>query len=378
MLNNVTATALLSKGVNTAEDISSASYNNWSGGRYPFMMSADVTLNGITKNVKFILVHAKANTSPTTPSYNRRKAGADSLYALLNTSYATDNIVMLGDFNDDLDETITAGINPRTTSYISFVNDSVNYPSVTLPLSRAGKKSTVSYNDVIDHVILSNEMKGYYMNNSASILTDVAGLVSGYGSTTSDHYPVFTRYSFDPIILPITLAEFDAVKQASNVIVNWKTSQEINSKEFIVERSKDAVHFEAIGKVNAAGNSNTGRQYTFKDNQPFNGNNFYRLKQVDKDERTVVSKVVKVYFGEEIMVTLSPNPAKDLVTVTLNNFHEQTTLQVLNNTGQVLKQLIVRANTQRIPIKINGLSPGVYLVKAISQSKIYNATLVIQ
>jgi hypothetical protein len=266
MFSNVTTAALLSKGINTALDVSSASYNNWSSGRYPFMMSADVTLHGITKNVKFVLIHAKANTSPTIQSYNRRKAGADSLYALLNAGYATDNIVLLGDFNDDLDQTITAGINPPTTSYISFISDSVNYPSVTSPLSRSGRKSTVSYNDVIDHVILSNEMREYYMNNSASILTDVAGLVTAFGSTTTDHYPVFTRYSFDPVILPVVLLEFDATKQSSNIKISWKTAQEINSKEFIIERSKDAVHFKVIGKVNAAGSSGTERSYMFNDN----------------------------------------------------------------------------------------------------------------
>ncbi len=378
MFSNITTAALLSKGINTAADVSSASYNNWSGGRYPFMMSANVTFNGVTKNVKFILIHAKANTSPTIQSYNRRKAGADSLYALLNTSYATDNIIMLGDFNDDLDQTITAGINPPTTSYISFVNDSVNYPSVTLPLSRAGKKSTVSYNDIIDHVILSNEMRAYYMNNTASILTDVAMLVTSYGSTTTDHYPVFTRYAFDPTLLPITLLEFDANRQGSDVVLNWKTSQEINSKEFIVERSNDALHFEAIGKVNAAGNSATQKKYTFNDKQPLNGNNFYRLKQVDKDDKTEISKVVKIYFGEAITISLNPNPAKDRVTVTLNNFAYQTTIQILSNMGQVLKQQVVPANTQQVPIKIDGLLPGVYLVKATSQNKIYSTTLVVQ
>ncbi len=378
MFSNVTTTALLSKGINTAADVSSASYNNWSGGRYPFMMSANVTLNDVTKNVKFILIHAKANTSPTIQSYNRRKAGADSLYALLNTSYATDNIIMLGDFNDDLDQTITAGITPAITSYISFVNDSVNYPSVTLPLSRAGKKSTVSYNDIIDHVILSNEMRANYMNNTANILTDVAMLVSSYGSTTTDHYPVFTRYAFDPSLLPITLLEFDANRQGSNVILNWKTTQEVNSKEFIVERSNDAIHFEAIGRVNAAGNSATQKKYLFNDNQPLNGNNYYRLKQVDKDDKAEISKVVKIYFGEAITISLNPNPAKDRVTVILNNFAEKTSIQILSSMGQVLKQQIVPANTQRIPIKIDGLLPGVYLVKATNQNKIYTATLVVQ
>jgi hypothetical protein len=159
-------------------------------------------LNCITKNVKFILVHAKANTSPTATSYDRRKRGADTLRYTLQTNYATDNIVILGDFNDDLDVTITAGINPPVTSWTAFTTDVTNFSAVTLPLSLAGKKSTVSFNDVIDHVVISNDMQSYYMSATANILTDVTGLVSNYGSTTSDHYPVFTRYIFENKIAP--------------------------------------------------------------------------------------------------------------------------------------------------------------------------------
>jgi hypothetical protein len=141
VFSNVSTTALLSVGINSLADISTTSYNNWSSGRFPYMMTADVTLDGVTKTVRFILVHAKANTSPTTTSYNRRKAGADELHALLNSTYSTDNIIMLGDYNDDLDATITDGINPPTTSWVAFTTDNSNYASATLPLSQAGKKS---------------------------------------------------------------------------------------------------------------------------------------------------------------------------------------------------------------------------------------------
>jgi hypothetical protein len=51
-----------------------------------------------------------------------------------------------------------------------------------------------------------------------------------------------------------------------------------------------------------------------------------------------MSKVAKVYFDEAATIILSPNPAKDIVTVILKNFEGQTTLQVLNRAGQVLKQ----------------------------------------
>jgi len=173
------------------------SYSNWSSGRFPFVMQADVLLNGVTKPVTFVAIHAKANTDPVVTSYNRRKAGADELKAKLDTDYAGQNVVILGDFNDDLDVTITAGIAPPITSYSAFTADAVNYPSPTLQeLSLTGQKSTVGYNDVIDHVVTTNELYDYYIKGTTEIQTGVASTIANYGSTTSDHYPVLTRYAF--------------------------------------------------------------------------------------------------------------------------------------------------------------------------------------
>lgn len=194
VLSNVNAEPLLSAGINTAEDISNPNYNYWSSGRFPYMLTADVTLNCVTQRVHFVLVHAKANTSPTNVSYDRRKNGADTLYRYLNSTYPDDNIIILGDFNDDLDVSITAGF--TTTSWNSFTEDAVRYSPVTLPLSLSGKKSTVSYSDMIDHVILSNEMAAQYMPSTATVLSDVVNLVANYGNSTSDHYPIFSRYRF--------------------------------------------------------------------------------------------------------------------------------------------------------------------------------------
>lgn len=200
VFSNVSTTALLSQGINSVADLTNLAYDYWASGRFPFMLSADVTLNCITRNVKFILVHAKANTAPTTPSYNRRKLGADSLHYTLQQNFANDNIIMLGDYNDDLDQSITDGF--TVTSWSAFTNDLVNYEALTLPLSLSGRRSTVTHDNVIDHVVVSNEMEQYYMNATANILTDVVSLVSNYGSSTSDHYPVFTRYIFQNEIAP--------------------------------------------------------------------------------------------------------------------------------------------------------------------------------
>lgn len=183
------------------QDITSKSYDNWSSGRYPFIFTADVTLNCETKRVNFVLIHAKANTSPTATSYARRQAAATELHDTLNLYFGDANVVVLGDFNDDLDQSITAG--KTVTSYSAFTTDAEHFFSPTLELSLGGKQSTASFNDVIDHVVLSNEMAVNYLPSSASILTDVASEISKYSSTTSDHYPVLTRYMFRNTSAPV-------------------------------------------------------------------------------------------------------------------------------------------------------------------------------
>ncbi len=178
-----------------------ADYSYWSSGRFPYVMQANVTLNGVTKPVTFVAIHAKANTDPVLTSYARRKSASDELKAKLDASYAGQNVVVLGDINDDLDQTITAGITPPVTSYSAFTTDAANYPSPTLQeLSLKGKKSTVSYNDVIDHVITSKSFYTYFIKGTADVQTSIANTIANYGSTTSDHYPVLTRYSFSQVL----------------------------------------------------------------------------------------------------------------------------------------------------------------------------------
>lgn len=182
-------------------------FNSWASGRYPFLMQAEVTLNGATSMVDFIVIHAKANTGNTADkieSYNRRKAGADELKDSLDLMFPNSRIIILGDMNDDFDRTITTEVAPNTvSSYSSFLNDAANYHPVTLPLSLSGNSSTVSFPDMIDHVITSTEMNIAYVSNSAKVYRDVLTLVNSYASTTSDHFPIITKFDWRYFSKPV-------------------------------------------------------------------------------------------------------------------------------------------------------------------------------
>ncbi|MEO7044501.1 MAG: lamin tail domain-containing protein [Ferruginibacter sp.] len=374
VITPISTSALVTDGVNTAADLNNPAYNYFSSGRYPFMMLADVTLGGVTKQVRFVALHAKANTSPTTTSYNRRKAGADTLNYTLNTLYPTDNIVLLGDFNDDLDQSITAGF--TISSYVTFNNDTQDFFSPTLALSLAGKKSTVSYNDMIDHVELSNEMSAYYMQNTAAVLTDVASLVTNYGTTTSDHYPIFTRYAFDAAILPVNLVSFIASKQSNVAVLSWKTSQEINSKSFDVQRSSDSRNWQSIGNVLAKGNNASGNTYTLTDAHPLTGINYYRLQQLDNDGKVQYSLIRSVQFDLRHSIILSPNPAKDFVNVSIENLTGTATVDVLDLSGKAVYTTITSVPVFKI--NTSTFARGNYFIRIKNADGVITKQLLIQ
>jgi hypothetical protein len=186
---------------------SATAVSNWATGRLPFLMNADATVNGTTKNINFILIHGKAGS--TSSDYIRRRDGAQELKDTLDAQYPNSINIIFGDFNDALNQTISTGSGPET-SYQPIVVDSTDndhYKSITLPLAYAGQTTMINFPNVIDNHVVSNEMMPYYIQQSAQIRTDVTNVVPDYVSAhnTSDHYPVFSKYDLAGIIsgLPV-------------------------------------------------------------------------------------------------------------------------------------------------------------------------------
>jgi hypothetical protein len=184
---------------------SSSAYTAWASGRLPFLMKADATIQGITKTFYFIVIHGKAGA--TNEDYNRRLAGAEELKDTLDAHFSNVNVLIIGDYNDALNRTISSGSGPES-SYQPIVDDSTDadhYKSITLPLAVAGQTTMINYPNVIDNHVISNEVTPFYVLNSASVRTDVTAVVPNYvtAHNTSDHYPVFSQYSLAGIITSV-------------------------------------------------------------------------------------------------------------------------------------------------------------------------------
>ncbi|MFT7241420.1 MAG: hypothetical protein ACI83L_001775, partial [Cryomorphaceae bacterium] len=102
-------------------------------------------------------------------------------------------------------------------------------------------------------------------------------------------------------VLPITLLSFQAEAKDGLVHTNWITASELNNDFFAVERSKDAEHWEEVGRKDGAGNSNMELAYAFADDDPYSGISYYRLRQTDFDGTTTLSapRAVEILQGND-------------------------------------------------------------------------------
>lgn len=378
--------SLLTLGTSNPLDPSTLYYNDWASGRFPYMLTANVTLSDNrggtnTQTMHFINVHAKANTSPVLTAYARRQDGAHALDSLLKAQYPNENVVILGDFNDDLNTTITAGVNPPISSWNAFtITDSALYAFPTKPLSPAGQHSDVNYTSVIDNVIIADTMSRFYLPNSATVRSDVATLVDKYGTTTTDHYPVFTQFTFTQpdtgaILPPLT---FTAVKQGNTGLLKWTTTPENLTKVFEVQKSLDGRLFLPIGLVQAKSSNSTdpSTDYTFTDPLPLPGVNYYRLKQIVSLGNSTLSNTVSLTFTPPMTVTAIPNPAIGFTGLIIAHADGPYIVQILNSNGNVVKQASGLPSNPLLTIGLAGLR-GVYTVKVTTATSIATTKLLV-
>ena len=161
-------------------------------GRPPLEVKLQVGLNGASGTLYAIVLHAKAGSDAA--SYQRRANAAAALKAYLDATRAQDRVVVLGDFNDDLDTSITAG---QPSPYQAFVADTAHYFTPTKALSDAGQGTYLSsYNspDPIDHQVVSAAWAAQYLAGSAEAF-HADQYLPNYTSTTTDHRPVVTRWT---------------------------------------------------------------------------------------------------------------------------------------------------------------------------------------
>ncbi len=167
--------------------------------------------------------------------------------------------------------------------------------------------------------------------------------------------------------LPVKLSSFTGRYSNGIAMLNWQTSQELNSDHFELFRSYDAVDYISVAKIASAGYSNTIKNYSYNDHLGSANTVYYRLKQVDINGKETFSSIVKLSGEIKSGVEIFPNPFYNNFTVSLSSSKASVaTLKIFNTAGQSVYSKIISVNKGNNSIIVSNLpsalNAGVYYV----------------
>lgn len=305
------------------------------GAQTPTVSGAVFTIPGASNRLQ-ITTNYNQNTSYTT-------------VVLSFTSYATNVFFRIADIDKNdpnsttyFDRVTITGSNGSTTfNPVITKYDAVTDPNFliisgnTAHVNTTGGQAGNTASDATDQRGTVNVNFGTASINSITIRYDNA---PGANNNTASQSVAIGQVSFNQSILPSILTDFSGYRQGRNVALNWKTSQEINSAFFELERSYGS-SWEKIGTVAAAGFSSSELRYSFTDINPQGSLLLYRLKQVDKDDKYKYSGIVRINAaGTEKGITAYPNPFNDQFSASVYSPLQQSARVVLVDvSGRVMK-----------------------------------------
>ena len=234
--------------------------------------------------------------------------------------------------------------------------------------SAAGKANGANADNVLGQAL--------YTTNAQAVTQP--GIYYAYGLTVGGGYLYISDGGAGRVLrqspsvsLPVELVSFSGTKENQKITLSWTTASEINSDYFQVMRSSDGIKFEKLAKEDALGNSSILRNYTFVDDAPMEGINYYQLVEYDKDGATQESKIVSVNYENDldVITEMYPNPSSGKTTLYFNSAKGgMYSLSVSNINADVVYSARIMGipGENKFSLSLEDLSPGHYFINLLS------------
>ena len=115
--------------------------------------------------------------------------------------------------------------------------------------------------------------------------------------------------------------------------------------------------------------------YTFVDQRPLRGPNYYRLQQIDYDGTFDYSPIETATFAAAGKVTMYPTATRDVLTIVAPADDSPATIRVFNLNGALVQQRQVGAAAQW-ELRLGELPAGTYLVSVQTGARTYQERVV--
>ncbi|MEJ8758351.1 T9SS type A sorting domain-containing protein [Pontibacter sp. H259] len=304
-----------------------------------------------TKSLTLVQLNATA-TNGSTIQLDLNKAVEDLTFTIFDLDITADQFadkLSIMGYNNGTQVPLTKN-KVRTTSYNQFASSAVSGLANNDNTSAEGDV-TFSFPKAVTRIVIQ-------YHNTATVR-------NANGRQGIAIHNLTWRKEQQVTVLPVELVTFNANRHHATTILDWSTASETDNDRFEIERSHDGRNFSKIGEVAGHGNSNRKSFYTFTDNRPATGINYYRLRQVDFDGTATYSKPVAIKFeaakAGAAIAQVYPTIAASQVTVGLTTAAGTTDITILDAAGRIVAQYAQVSEREHI-IPVQNLQTGVYFV----------------
>ncbi len=155
---------------------------------------------------------------------------------------------------------------------------------------------------------------GINQNNSkivtSSILTpDTSGVINLTVAVDSGGFAYLNTMKMEEYdnTLPVSIANLSVSQISNGVKLSWRSFNESDIENYVIEKSFDGVTFEFAGAVNALNSMNN--TYSFTDENAIKSTNYYRLKIVEKNGVYKFSNTIRLSQNiQKAKILIYPNP----------------------------------------------------------------------
>ncbi|NVO03242.1 MAG: T9SS type A sorting domain-containing protein [Bacteroidetes bacterium] len=183
-------------------------------------------------------------------------------------------------------------------------------------------------------------------------------------------------------VLGCELTKFEATEENAFVSLNWITASESDTKQFEIERSIDAVNFEQIGIVSAAGNSNELNYYSFND-ENFSNHSiyYYRLKTIDNNGSISISNTIKINIkkSQSLPTTIFDKSNNQIIVNNDSELNHPCLIQIIGFDGKIVSanEFELTEGANKLVIDANLIENGIYIVSIKDNSQFSSTKLLI-
>ncbi|MFD1628331.1 T9SS type A sorting domain-containing protein [Pseudopedobacter beijingensis] len=294
--------------------------------------------------------------------------------------------------NTDISSTL---FEAGTTYDVQIICNNTNQPQQFM---LAGNQTTINSMRtmvIVDNAIvaIANATDGASNNQVHSNIMPVNTTINSFAfsgnrpqtESTTDSEITLSNISWNyvkPSVLPVSFISFTGKSINEGIQLNWQTGSEEKNSRFEIYRSADGQAFSKIGSLSGNLNSNQINSYSFIDDSPFLGDNYYQLRQIDVDGKSsTYDKIIFIANGfgkEEFNAFVSQDKQVNIKVFLAKS--ERVLVRLTDITGRVIYQsgTTLRQNENHIQLPIIPLASGIYVVSMVNEdNKVRTAKIIL-